>query len=258
MKQEDTTTRLGGYADDLHAADVRNSALHRANNITIFWAAANRIKLNAPKSLVFGTVSLYIGGTELETTNDLKALGWHLQRSGDASEPWVMPHKRLDEAMERLQRVQKPPGDRDSKLQVVAASVLPVTFAIEMYPLNPRQTNQFRRAVWKSVRQGRNLASTTALEVLYTVCSQGHRLDPKQVADDRIVLLMAGANHIDEATAGDIQSSHAMLANTATDGAWGPLRRCREALESINWSWPSPTRMVTNTGVSFDLPLPKP
>ena len=254
MRQEDFGTRLGGYADDLHAVGSDNKSIHRAHNLTVFWATACRLKLNPDKSLVSGKVKLYIADKELAHTDDLRVLGWHLQRSSRCK-TWKIPQKRCDEADARLQRVARLPGNRDDRLSVVATAVIPVLYGIEIYPLEHSEANAFRRNVWRAARQGIQLPWPSALEVLFTICSPGFLVDPKQVADYRMVLLFAACRNLDDASILDMQATLDLLVGGSTPRVWGPVRRCKQVLDSIGWHWTQVGTIITSQGISFNVPF---
>eukprot|EP00435_Cladocopium_sp_Y103_P055216 s1703_g18.t1 len=64
--------RQGGYADDLHVASSSSAGVTRAHWMTLLWASALQMKLNASKSFGLGNIQLKIGEQTLQCLPEAK------------------------------------------------------------------------------------------------------------------------------------------------------------------------------------------
>ena len=86
LEAPSTQVNTGGYADDLHLISSLVMQVFRGHVLALLWAAALGMKLNAKKSLAFGTVKLSVGDVELTVVPKCKILGHMLHRGAQLAE----------------------------------------------------------------------------------------------------------------------------------------------------------------------------
>ena len=90
------------------------------------------------------------------------------------------PTNRVKEVQGRLQRVALIPGNKQPKISVIAATVMPVLYGFETAQFAYETLRELRYAVWQAVRAGHSVSRVEAIEALLTICAPGHRIDPVQ------------------------------------------------------------------------------
>ena len=109
----------GGYADDLHLIYRLVMQVFRGHVLTLLWAEARGMKLNAKKTLAFGAVKLHVGEVELAVVPKCKILGHMLHRDVQLAET---PTNRVKEVQRRLQRVEAVRAGRSvSRVEAIEA-----------------------------------------------------------------------------------------------------------------------------------------
>jgi hypothetical protein len=155
-------THTGGYADDLHVASRSTVQVQRAHFITIVWAVALAMKLNALKSQAFGVVLLQVGLETIEDVEVFKLLGNVVDAGGGTTE---VEGGRSDEVYRRLARVGRLPGSKDDRVRYVSTAVMPVLFGAETAEFPYEVMRDMRVAVWKALRGGKDIARTESISV---------------------------------------------------------------------------------------------
>ena len=196
--------RSGGYADDLHAAGTSKEGLKRVHWLTILWAEALCIQLNPDKSVVLGNLHLSVGAQNLKCVEDAKLLGDVVTFSQDLLEQPDMPDARLNTCVSRLTRCAHLPGSKEDRLGAAALAAIPVLYGSEFSRINSEQIAELRTRVWEVARQGKGRPKYACMEVLMTICSKGHLVDPAQFLDYRALLSFTRLAKFDVASLADL------------------------------------------------------
>ena len=179
-------------------------AHQRAHWLTELWSIALYMKLNAEKSHALGQVDLCVQGHALSKITEAKILGDVLNFKRDNWESLPMDRDRIATFCGRLARIARLPGSKENRLEAIGTSAIPVLFGGEFTPLDPKQGNDLRRKVWASARGGTKLPWTTAIEILMTTFSKGHRTDPIQAQAYTSVMSFARLHRLDADTVNDL------------------------------------------------------
>ena len=142
----------------------------RGHVLTLLWAAAVGMKVNAKKSLAFGAVKLYVGEVKLTVVPKCKIMGHLLHRGAQLAET---PTNRVKEVQRRLQRVALLPCTKQQKIPMIAATVMPVMYGFETAQLVCETLRELRCDVWQAVRAGRSVSRVEAIEALLTIYCSG-------------------------------------------------------------------------------------
>eukprot|EP00929_Paragymnodinium_shiwhaense_P090074 TRINITY_DN502_c1_g2_i1.p1 TRINITY_DN502_c1_g2~~TRINITY_DN502_c1_g2_i1.p1 ORF type:complete len:1109 (-),score=239.20 TRINITY_DN502_c1_g2_i1:399-3725(-) len=248
----------GGYADDIHVASSDGLQVSRAHCITVAWATALGMKLNAVKSLSFNK-ALALDGTPFPEESIFKLLGDRLDaRYAEDEERAVesMENKRSKECRKRLKRIEMLPTGRKIRAATVATSALPTLYSQEFTPLANAENALVRREVWKSIRGGHEEQRAAAYEVLFSVFEKGHLVDPSQAMDYRTVVTFARLARYDSAANDNRRLVWQKLRDTTVDQQKpGPFKRMSQVLESLRWKWSEHDVIRTEEGEEFKLPV---
>ena len=250
--------RQGGYADDLHVASCSAAGVTRAHWLTLLWASALCMKLNASKSFGLGNIQLKIGNQTLQCVQDTKILGDIVNfRQEDFDNVLHMPDSRVSICTARLTRISRLPGTKQDRLDAIAAAAIPVLFGSEFTALDSDLSAILRVRIWEAVRGGAGRPLKACMEVLMTVFCKGHAVDPVQFLDYRTMISFARLAKLDRQSQQDLD----LIWNRYQNGGWnpdvchGPASNVWRILTSLQWRWPSPFQLADPSGHVWNLPL---
>jgi hypothetical protein len=129
-----------------------------------------------------------------------------------------------------------------------------------MTPMKNADIQDMRRKIWTAVRGGKEPTKAAALESIFTLAVQGHRLDPAQVADYQALSFLLARQKLDKRSRLEIKALWRKCTDVLDDRGhldemrWGPVRRTFEVLRSIGWTWRSPKEMQTRSGLVIRVP----
>ena len=211
--------RQGGYADDLHVASCSAAGVTRAHWLTLLWASALCMKLNASKSFGLGNIQLKIGNQTLQCVQDTKILGDIVNfRQEEFDNVLHMPDSRVSICAARLTRISRLPGTKQDRLDAIAAAAIPVLFGSEFTALDSDLSAILRVRIWEAVRGGAGRPLKACMEVLMTVFCKGHAVDPVQFLDYRTMISFARLAKLDRQSQQDLDS----IWNRYQNGGWNP------------------------------------
>ena len=260
LLQGQDNVRQGGYADDLHVASPSMAGVTRAHWLTVLWAEALRMTLNASKSVALGNIRLKIGNQTLQCVKDAKILGDVINfRHEDFDGSLTMPDSRVNTCTARLARVSTLPGSKQDRLDAIAAAAIPVLFGGEFVSLPQEVGAKLRVRIWEAVRAGRGRPIRACMEVLMTIFSKGHAIDPIQFLDFRTMLSFARLAKLDQQARDDLTFLWNLqnMDDWNPDACYGPASKLRCILLSLQWQWPSPFQLKDPSGRVWNLPLNK-
>eukprot|EP00438_Fugacium_kawagutii_P022288 Skav233968 [mRNA] locus=scaffold1008:488878:491145:- [translate_table: standard] len=254
------SVRQGGYADDLHVASCSKPGVCRAHRMTVLWAAALRMKLNASKSIALGNVELNIGNQTLQCVSNATILGdvISFKHEEDVGLP-SMPDARTTTCNARLARIAKLPGTKQDRLDAIALTAIPLLFGGEFSSLDPELCAKLRVRIWEAVRGGAGRPQKACMEVLMTIFCKGHLVDPVQFLDYRSLLTVASLARLDQQSQQDLVFlwNQYQRGDLAPDQCLGPISLVRKILLSLHWRWSSPLQLIDSQGHDWTLPLNK-
>ena len=250
--------RVGGYADDIHAVSTSMDEIRRAHVISLAWSAVCGAAFNPKKSIALGKIKLSVGDKVIDMVSKFKILGRVLSIDGDLVEA---PQERDKEMSRRLRNLAQIPGSREDRLGVAATCVLPILFGMEAAhkdkkKLDAEQRRQ-RNEVWTAARAGKPPSNYQCQEVLFTVCSKGHLVDPCQFIDYRTVgiwmrwlasTIRPQDERVLEKVWKETRPKQRIRGKAKVNGTSGIANKFSGLLRSIGWDWVGP-RSFSISGV---------
>ena len=250
--------RSGGYADDLHVAGASKQAVTRAHQITVLWAKALYMKLNADKSFALGGVDLFVSGQQLRCISETQILGDLISFDHDLDFLPNMPEARVKTCLSRLARIAHLPGTKEDSLECIGLAAIPTLYGGEFTSLQPEVCAKIRTRIWEAVRSGAGRPMKACMEVLMTVFCKGHVVDPMQFLDYRTMLNFTRLAKFDLQSQQDLREVWSRYKQGEFDfnSCAGPIANLFRILQSINWQWTSPWSLMDSSNKTWLLPLP--